>query len=657
MKNYVNYIVLGFCLMMSVNLLAQVRKTKTVSSKNTKVFYQAGRKSAIVLPTRKIMHRSDKLVWVYATNTSKGNWQRAQAKDNELFTELRKSGDSLYRTNFSNDFRVPRIAFEPDRFEQHPEWLTKNGSLVKSDGSSRIELKGATGKTNIYYHKNINLLLMSFAGYNKYGLPETNRANTNHIIVTDTLIIPPHSMGFMNVQRRNKGYVKIIANCIIYERPVKVTSTMISEKTNFVISARKILLKSPYKDLTDKALNTAPFVWKVDPSNVEFYKEAFKDIEELLFNRLLIEYLKLVTINLQNPANDSWSKDRLLAKFQTYRGRVNFNELNNDSEYYSLFTDLCKEFDTKYGNGKIGPHRTINDLDILVEGNIQDLPVVPFKYYAVPSTATLLPVKNHATGVQDKLGDLYYKATGESKMSVTLEVKLGYDAIKIAEVKKALKEKGFVLENIPPKTVMAINEQPLKAKGRTIGEIIPISNQILRFEIDLPDEGLDIIKLFLKDDNIFDLDYKVYQGQKESNQKIMLTIPENILKQIDFADLLNEFNTIESNTMTVTDAVIITSNLSPVLEGSGEGTLEYIEVSLEFLFDDKTVFRGPERFSSHSVNGSEKEIPFMKHSDNYKIIVTGTAYYEFGNREIIKENSFTNTDKYITLQESMFNKN
>jgi hypothetical protein len=204
---------------------------------------------------------------------------------------------------------------------------------------------------------------------------------------------------------------------------------------------------------------------------------------------------------------------------------------------------------------------------------------------------------------------------------------------------------------------MSINEQPLKAKGRTIGRIIPVSNQILRFEIDLPDEGLDMIKLFLKDDNIFDLDYKIYQGQKESNQKVTLTIPEDILKKIDFTDLLNEFNTIESNTMTVTDAILITSNLSPVLEDIGEGTLEYIEISLEFLFEDKTVFRGPERFSSHSVNGSEKEIPFMKYSDNYKIKVTGTAYYEFGKREITKDNIFNSTDKYITLQESMFKNN
>ena len=76
------------------------------------------------------------------------------------------------------------------------------------------------------------------------------------------------------------------------------------------------------------------------------------------------------------------------------------------------------------------------------------------------------------------------------------------------------------------KCVQSVNPpQPLKAKGRTIGRIVPISNQILRFEIDLPEESLDIIKLFLKDDNIFDLDYKIYQGQKEGKQEITLEIP------------------------------------------------------------------------------------------------------------------------------------
>jgi hypothetical protein len=75
-------------------------------------------------------------------------------------------------------------------------------------------MKGAIGKTNVYYHENINLHNMIFAGYNKYDFPETNRANTDHIIVTDTLLIPPGSFGFMNIQRRNRGYIKIIANCI-----------------------------------------------------------------------------------------------------------------------------------------------------------------------------------------------------------------------------------------------------------------------------------------------------------------------------------------------------------------------------------------------------------------------------------------------------------
>ena len=665
MKNSCNYIILCFCLLISVNLLAQTKsKNKLSNDKKTKVIYQLPTMQVMKMTMaspRKIMIGHKKMVWLFNSSTKNGYWAGLKVNEKEKFEQLLKQGDTLYSVSFY-DYKktyheasrfsstIPKKAFEVNKFEEHPEWITKKGSLVKADGSSRFELKGAIGKTNIYYFKNVKLLGMYLAGYNKYNFPETNKANTDHIIVADTLFVSPTSFGFLNIQRRNRGYIKVIANCIIYERPIKVSST--ENITDFVFSAKEIFLKTPYKDLTKTELNSPlPFIWKVD-KNVESYIDPFAENEALLINRLMINIMIQISTDLQNSNDDYWAKDKLLEKFQSFRGRVNSNVLVVDSEYLNRFKDLCNEFDNKYVKEIINTKRTIGDLTILVEGEIGDLPKVPFKYYAIPSNATLLPVKDHTTGIQDKLGDLYYKATGDSKMSLTLQVKLGYDAIKFDEANQILKEKGLVLESNPPQTVMSISEQPLKAKGRTIGRIVPISNQILRFEIDLPEEGLDIIKLFLKDDNIFDLDYKVYQVQKEGNQKITLEIPKEILQELDFTDLINEFNTVQSNT--ITDAVYITSNLSPFLEDSGEGVFEYIKISLEFLFDDKKVFLGPERFSSHSVNGSEKMINFVKFSDNYKIIVTGTAYYEFGQRDIVKENIFTNTDKIITLQESMF---
>ncbi|WP_179009071.1 hypothetical protein [Winogradskyella forsetii] len=668
MNKFLNYIVLYFCLLGSVTLLAQKAKDKRAVLKNeTKVISKLPiRVMNTNTPfTRKVMFRSDKFVWVYTSSTTIGHWERQKVDEKIKFAQLKKkNGDTLYRVNFPkykiyseaarHSTTIPKKAFEVEKIEEHPEWISKSGIHVKSKGD-KLEMKGALGKTNVYYLKNINLLNLSFAGYNKYGYPETDIANTDHIIVIDTLQISPDSFGFMNIQRRNRGYIKIIANCIIYESPIKIYS--VENKADFVFSADKFFLKSPYKDLTATELNTElPFIWKTD-TNVEAYIDPFAKNEKLLMNRLMITFMIQIYTDLQNPKIDSWSKDDLLAKFQTYKGRVSTPDLVNDNSYSEVFHTMCNNFETKYDIDKMDIHRTINNLDVLVDGDVDKLPNTPFKYYAIPSKATLMPVKDPNTGEQNKLGNLYYKATGDSKMSVTIETKLGYDAIKFAEANQVLNEKGVILENNPPKKVISFSEQPLKANGETIGRILPISNQILRFEIDLPDENLSLIKLFLQTNNTFDLYYKDNQGQKEGVQTISLEIPEKILKQLDFTDLLNEFSVIEINAMTVTDTILITSNLWPVLEPPGEGALNYIEITLAFLFEDRTVFYQPERFSSHSVNGSKKALEFVKYSDDYKIIVSGTAYYEFGQRDIIKKNIFTNMDENIILQESMFKNN
>ena len=663
MKNYLNNIVLCICFLMSVSMIAQVKKTKKLSAQEqAKVIRQLSTMQVMKvmkLAPRKMMPHRKNNIWVMGTSTINGHWAKPGANEVKTYNEKTTSQtytDTVLNYSFksynesalkskttrrrngilASHYKIPKKTFSINNInESERRWMLDDN--VQAEG-----LTGMAGKTNVYYFKKIgSKSLIAFA------------TNYNHVIVTDTLYAPA---GILSVERTKRNYIKIIANCIVYDSPL-LPSSVTTNKTDFVFSAKSIIFKSKYEDLSTVELTPAP-PFAYEDINIKIHKDPYSKNEITLMNRLFIIVMEQI-IDKLNSNIDDWEKDKLLTEFQTYRkNKINQEHkiLWNDKESQKRFKELCAEFDNLADHG-FRSKRTIDGIDILVEGNIGDLPEKPFKYYAIPTKATLLPVKDPVTGEQNKLGNLYYKATGDSKMTITIETRLGYDAIKFAMAKQALKKKGMILENNPPKTVMSISEQPLKAEGSTIGSILPISNQILRFEIDLPDENLSLLELFLQTNNTFDLYYKENQGQNEAGQKITIEIPEEISKQLDLTDLLNEFSIIEINALTVTDAILITSNLWPVLEDTGEGTLDYIEISLEFLFDDKTVFYQPERFSSYSVNGSKKVLEFVKYSDNYTIKVTGIAYYEFGERTIIKDNIFTNNNENIILQESMFNTN
>jgi hypothetical protein len=654
---------------MSVTLFAQVKKTKKLSAEDqAKIIHQMPTMQVMKMTKfspRKIMIQG-KYVWVFATNTTKGHWASLAVNEKEKFNQLLTKGDTMYSLNLNNYKRtymytsrttsaIPNKAFEVDKFEEHPEWITKRGSLVRKDGASRLEMKGASGKTNVYYHKNINLLLMNFSSYNKYDLPETNTAFTDHIIVTDTLFIPSDSYGFLNIKRRKRGYVKIIANCIIYDRPIKVNTTSIT--TDFVFSAKKILLKTPYKDLTKTELNPAPpFIMLMNKKQnmIEGYIDPFAENEMLLINRLMINMMIQIATELQIANDNYWKKDKLLEKFQSYRGRVNTKILVSDSDYLNRFKDICNEFDNKYEKEIIDTKRTIGELVIIVDGKIGDLPQKPFKYYAVPSKATLVPMMDENTSELTKLGNLLFRDSDDSKLSVTMEVKLGYQKEILEKANKELNKYGFTLEKAFPKKILFIVEQPLQIRGQKIGKIIPIDSDILELKLELQDEGLSLIKLLAKNDVSFPLNFKAYDSRNEFPQNILFEVSDEVIERIDYENMIGEFNVIETNT--ITDLVKITSNLTSDLGEENGGTLNYIEVSLEFLFEnEKVVFRGPFKMSSASVLGSEKSILFIKHSENYSIKVTGKAYYENGIREI-KDDYIINSP-FIELQEDMFNDN
>jgi len=501
-------------------------------------------------------------------------------------------------------------------------------------------IKGKAKKTNVHYFKNI-----------KKGVVTGFVDDFDHIIVTDTLFAPTIFINTDGKPRRTKrSYIKIIANCIIYEKPIKTTSTMLHNKTDYVFSAGNIFFKTKNKDLKKMKVSSSPPFVTVAYGKIQLHKDPFIDDEKVLVNRLFIEIMNQINRELTQVDND-WEKDKLLIEFQKYRHKVDIDKLRLDPDYDKIWRDLTNNFDSNQESA-LERIRTENGLKILVEGKVKDLDKNRFKYYAMPSKATLTPLMDENTGSLNKLGDLLFKDTGDSKLSLTMDVKLGYQKELFEKANKELNAYGFSLEKGIPKKILFIDEQPLKIQAQTTGKIVSIDNYILQLKLELQDENLSLIKLFARSNQVtFDINFKAFDNNNSYPQKILFEVPDNIIKQIDFENMIGEFNVIESNT--ITDLVKITSNLKSDLGADAGGLLNYIEISLEFLFDNgKVVFRGPFKMSSASVLGSEKSILFIKHSEDYSIKISGKAYYDNGIREI-KDNHII-TSPFIELEEGMF---
>ncbi|NER16551.1 hypothetical protein [Spongiivirga citrea] len=667
MKCYIKYIIILAFFGMSGELWSQVtRPSETIRARRgtrPSEVVTATRGSAAIGPRKIMPHRKNK-VWIYGGKKrrinnrdfyTKGRWTKPLPSEIKAFWENKDfyfyplKFDHLKSYNYASSrskktiktgfitkivHEIPPKTFDirkisPDSWD----WIHKKRQSARG-------LEGKKGRTNFYFFKNIRR--KEFTAFS---------SAYDHIIVTDTLFAP---VSFLNTDGKprstKRSYIKVIANCIIYDGPITPGSARAREMTDYVFSAKEILLKTPYKELNSRELKpNPPFV--VADTNIKVHKDPFGENEALLTNRLCIEIMGQIATEL-NGLTDDWERDKLLTEFQNYRyNKVRSDMLWKDKDYKEDFASLCSNFDSQYDLERLETNRKIGDLTILVSGKIKDLHKSPFKYYALPSIATLIPVSNMNNGVNDRFGAIHFDATGGAKLSMKLEVELGYDPKYLEEVNNVLSKKGLVLEKKIPNNLIYINDQSFKLNGENAGKIIPIGNSILRLKVLLQDEQLSLIKLFPKSNNIdFNLNYKIQESQQPKSQQLVLKVPESLLKDIDYENLIDKFNVIESNT--ITDNVRISSQLSPSLDN--EGTLNYIEVSLQFIFDNKTVFRGPFRLSSYSTLASENNISFVKHSENYKIKVSGKAYYENGERDIVED--LVVDSKFITLEENIFKK-
>jgi len=667
------FIAICFCLFLSGTILAQSARSSQKSTQANNEPKPKKRRSAkdIIgykkpvaripskassLYQRKFMPVNKEKVWILGTEKNEGHWSYPQSNEKggnlknqsfynypiSQFENLKPYDEAFLLPPKHRDVikttKLPVKKIDLEKIVYDADWSDHGTSAVYKDGEDH--------KLNLSFFKNIKKN-SNFAFPNDF----------DHIIVTDTLFAPVTFLNSNGIPRRDKrSYIKIVANCIIYEKPISLNSWKSRSKTDYVFSSKEIIFKSKFKNLKPHELNPIPPFVFYDSYNIRVHKDPYKDDESILINRLFIEIISQITSTLNGSLSiDAWKRDDLLIEFQKYRYRVNTEILHKDEKYKNKFDQLVGDFKTNFSNEKLKKDRKFEGIDILVEGELEQLHITPFKYYALPSKATLLPAKNEKTGDSDKLGRILFKTTGDSEISLNLDIKLGYNDELVNKANQKLKEKGFFLEKTLPKTTMFIDQQPLQIKGKTIkGLIIPISSEILRLEIELPDDQYSLLNLFPKSNDVtFDIIYKMYENRKELPQEINLKVPDKLLDAIDYESMLSKFNTIQKNT--ISDQIKITSNLSSSIgsEEDGEGALNYLEVSFEILFDNQeTHFFGPIRFPSAFVQGSEQSIEFLKHSDNYSIKITGKAYYENGIREI-KENVIS-TGPFVELDENMF---
>ena len=515
-------------------------------------------------------------------------------------------------------------------------WLEK--SEVKE-----VVLDGEQQKTTIHYFKKVNLTKITFKG-------------ANHIVVADTLLIPAAIDSDPKLFAWKTGQIQIVANHLIYNSPILLGAQAVV-KPNFIFSAKSIVFRSPYQNLTQIQLSVAPPLVKIPTytrsphdrrpaPSISSYRSSFTLNEDLLLNRLFISVMQN-TLNTLNTTSSNWEKDGLLNEFQSYRmNRVNITLLGHDNEYQALFNNLCDRFDERYRNYQVEKYRELNDLKILVDGNIDKLPAQPFDYYVLPTQASLLPVANENTAAIDALGTITHNPKGESELILHLEAKLDYKEDNFNKASKVLHEAGLVLTEGFPYKLAFVEPQPLKINGRTRGKIIPIGQQIVRLEINLSEGTKTLAELFLKP-LYFSLDYTFNETKNTSAQILSLNIDSELLKGFSFEEPQKSFTIIENTSFT--DAVRVSSKLSANLPD--EGTLNYVEVLLEFDFQNKKTFHGPYRLSSYGTLSSELTVPFFKHAEGYTVCVNGLAYYENGIRKI---KTFKTTAQIILLDEGVF---
>jgi hypothetical protein len=464
----------------------------------------------------------------------------------------------------------------------------------------------------------------------------------NKLSTQNLMPAPPF---YFSAERNTKGYKdpmteneRILLNRLyVYTMDQMLTDL---ENKNLSSHAQEKLLNE-YNHILMKKFNKSLIAkdWK---TQVVFERLANKKI--MAMNYQHVNGMEEIITSL-NANNNLWANDNLLASFETTRRvKINRSLLQNDQQLVTRFNNVCNEFDAKYGQKELVELRRVGQSDVLVVGEITDLANTPFDYYTLPGQARLLPVSNQHTGAPTALGFIIYNATGDAAFELNLDVELSYNSKTNQYVSNTLSKSGIELQKRFPGELVSIEEQVLKINGQNVGRIIPIGNQNIRLEINLPDDGLSLMKLFAHAIE-FKVEYMIQGQMVPLSQTLSLDINPSLIKQLDAQNIMNSFSVLENTSML--DVIKLSSQIDALREN--EGILNRVEVMLEFNFENQTVFRGPFRLSSAGTLASGQAIQFLKYSEDFSVKVSGEAFYEDGKRDIM---TFETKEQIIVIDEN-----
>jgi hypothetical protein len=637
---------------------------KTVSNKTVMAFDPKAGKYVKTLPTPKASITQRLFVpahennWALSQNGIAAHWERPRANEKDIFYRNSKFYYYPVATKYHQPFpyykniKGENKTVEFRRFSMNN--ILENKQYLAKDKFTSDALSGTPGKSNVYYFQKIDLQTITF------------NTNEEYILVTDSLFLPP-SAPFKNVVigiKENKPSapifgsqpnlppplnIKFVANVVIVQGIVSVN---IPEGGIFQISSGKMLLKSPFEGISTSQLNDLPIALPGDNSKANYiFNNILNQNDKLLLNRLHLEQMKIVNEIELNATADPWQKDKILEKFQTIRfQKIRRENLSEDNTAGTNFNRQCERFDKDFKNYSFRRKRDFNNTVILCDGKIDEMPMRPIRYFGLPSLATVMAVQNDTNQL---IGYIKYDSKLNVINKIEINAELAQKPEELKRLRSELSKKGIKLESNIPSTLLKIEEQALKINGKTLGKIYPVSNNLIKLEIDLVQEAKTIIDLFPKNTMVsFPLESTFVDDGSKSVSIIQLSLSPILLRKLNYEDPIKSFDVYENSSLT--HQIQLVNNLFSTDKNTANaesyGALNYLEVMVEISFSNKSVIRGPYKLSAYNTQAASTLVPFLKEEPNYTLTVSGRALYESGIREIVP---FSINSDIVGIDESM----
>lgn len=261
---------------------------------------------------RKLLTAMGNYVWAFPDSVVQGStktlvhghWQRARA--NDLKDRLALNARNMYALSLEG-FKLPAhtapksiMGANEDESKLFEEEINSSGFL------------GKDGRLNIHYVKKIRMGFLTFT------------ADQNHIVVTDTLYVNPAQpfSGIVQLSNNTRSFVKIIAQCIVYESPIFLNMMGLNLESDFIFSAEKVFFKSPFALKPFQLTPNPPLYSRAQDLKTTVYRDYFFSKDDItLMNRLFVKIMESNFTQL-NSTVDVWARDKLVNQFQYYRTRI-----------------------------------------------------------------------------------------------------------------------------------------------------------------------------------------------------------------------------------------------------------------------------------------------------------------------------------------------